>query len=43
MSKSGPNWAQMEGTFQIAQLIIIIFSVSTYQFNEPKFAKMGFN
>ena len=34
MSKSRPNWAQMEGTFQIAQLIIIILSVSTYQFNE---------
>ena len=30
MSKSGPNWAQMEGTFQIAQLIIIILSVSMY-------------
>ena len=38
MSKSGPNWAQMEGTFQIAQLIMIVLSVHV-----PKFAEMGFN
>ena len=37
--QNGPKWLKMG---QIAQLIIIILSVFTYQFNGPKFAKMGF-
>ena len=40
--KMGLNWPKWLKMGQIAQLIIIILSVFTYQFNGPKFAKMGF-
>ena len=33
----------MEENYQVYARFVAILSVSTYQFNGPKFAKMGFN